>query len=150
MLIVRSQDRYDEFAELEPATGHVRHFQVAGSSADTVPSSGWYSLLGGQMVSLYALGGDLYLLMNGKSYHLDHGSSVEFSRQASENELTLRQNGEVLAKLRYLRPEIDPSLDEDPSGFVDEEDFDFGLFVFNVLANQDRREVLTQRTQVEL
>jgi hypothetical protein len=150
MLTVRSQDKFDEFADLDPATGFMQPFQVSGNAAETIETSGWYSQLAGQLVSLFAFAGDLYLRLNEKPYRLDESRRVEYSRHENESNLTLLERGQIIATLSYAPVEISPPLDEDPTGFIDEEDFDFGLFLSNVLENPARREILLKRTRVEL
>jgi hypothetical protein len=52
----------------------------------------------------------------------------------------LISNGALLFSFEYNAPKLDIPLENDPTPFVEEEDFDFLLFVNNVLKDKARRE----------
>jgi len=45
----------------------------------------------------------------------------------------------MILELTYDPPIIDPPLSEDPTAFVEEEHFDFGLFLANLSRDQSRQ-----------
>ena len=60
----------------------------------------------------------------------------------SENiyNISIVKDDDLIFTLTYNRPRIDPPLELDPTPFVEEEDFDFCLFLLNVLSDPGRKE----------
>lgn len=65
---------------------------------------------------------------------------VNLKRGAATNTLSFHIGGQCVLELEYRKPVIDPPLEHDPTPFVEEEHFDFGLFVRNVVSDRTRRE----------
>lgn len=143
MLLLRSKQRFDEFAELDPATGRiVRRFTEVSKAPPRV--SGHYADLSGHTVALFRRrDGNLNLIL-GENLIYQLGDDLRVRREENSGmcALVVRNKGGVVAGyLEYELPVIDPPLEDDyVSSFVEEKDFDFGLFVQNIANNHARQE----------
>jgi len=87
---------------------------------------------------LYREADVLHLRLDDTDFELTDDTRIELSR-GDVNVLTAVRGGTVLFSLKYQPPVIEPPLEIDPTPFVEEEHFDFGLFVYNIMRDVDRR-----------
>jgi hypothetical protein len=66
-------------------------------------------------------------------------------RDASTNELQVHHAGLIALELAYARPVLGPPLSHDSTPFVDEEDFDICLLIYDVMSNAARRKRIYSR-----
>lgn len=140
-MLVQYHDRFDVVAEFDPGSGRIR---VMPRPAGTGPSAtdGWFAILSGACVVFYRLGGQLWLRVGDRSFGLDGGASVDWRVEGGESVLVVVDgSGQVV--LRYAPgPLSGPPLSEDPTPFVANEDWDLGLFVANVMSDEERRDLV--------
>ena len=79
----------------------------------------------------------MHFRVDGTDFEITEETQVELAR-GDFNVLTLVRNGAVHFRWVYKPPIIEPPLDMDPTPFVEEEDFDFGVFVYNVIKDTGR------------
>lgn len=100
--------------------------------------SGLFEDIGGIPVLLFRHEGVLYLRVGGRLIDLA-GVSSRHTVQDEWHALTLIAGGEELMAIRYPKSELPPWFPPDLVLFTSDEDWDFGLFIHNVLANPERR-----------
>ena len=139
MILLQSVDKFDEVAVLDVTVG-----QLTWYSKQTVPDlasepiRGHIAQLDGHTVILYREAEILRFRIDNDEFELTDNTRIELVRD-DPHILTVYRNGEIAIKFAYTPPIIHPSLEVDPTPFVEEEDFDFGLFVHNVVNDVDRR-----------
>ena len=102
-------------------------------------SSGLFDHLGEKLVLLFRLDNVLYLQVEGQRMPMaDH--AIEVRSVNGRQVLRVLSNSKVVLELTYDPPIIDPPLSEDPTPFVEEEHFDFGLFLANLSKDQNRQD----------
>lgn len=142
LILLRSHDKYTEFAELDSRSGIVRWFTMAVPKVASKRIDGHVARLGGSVLCLYRdPDGMLHFRLDDHDLVLDHATVIDLER-AEQNNLVIRRADGVLLTWRYPPPALDPPLDEDPTPFVEEEDFDFGLFLHNVTHDDVRRQTI--------
>ncbi|MFJ6480953.1 hypothetical protein ACIQK6_12640 [Streptomyces sp. NPDC091682] len=138
MMIIRSFDRYGEWAGFEPATGSL---EVHGRGEPTPPGApdptGHYGTLGDVPVVFYRHGATLHLRIGDQEIGLGSSPEARHERLGGRCRLTIGSTSVVYAAPATL---IDPA--EDPTPFAEPEDFDIGLFIVNVLEDPARRDSL--------
>lgn len=140
-MILQSQDKFDELAVLNPSTGETKfvskskHPELASQS-----TSGWYSIVDNVMCCLYRSERRLFLGVGKQTFELPDDVSSRLIREQGGNTFQLTSNGTLLFSFEYRSPKLDIPLENDPTPFVEDEDFDFLLFVHNVLKDKSRRE----------
>ena len=142
-MIIHSFDTFGEVRHLDPATGMLT--PAAISSTGGPPAvHGHYGRLGDTLVLLYRMGADLYLRIGETVVLVDKTTSITYRRVKDhwELEVTDESTGDVTARVEYSLPEPIVAPEEDPTPFAEPEDFDFGLFISNVVNNAERMSLI--------
>jgi len=159
-MLLQSAERARDFARLDPTTGMMEFFSEDGGSREILQStiSGRFSLVEGSLVAFYRDNGVLKLKLGDIEHLIDETTSSEieesqnrfaefirgqFRRIAhgpsdAQRRFLLRRNGETVLTFDY-RPPAPSNIPFDPTPFVEAEDFDFVLFIHNVLSDPARR-----------
>lgn len=139
-MILESKDEFDQLAELDPNTGAYELLsRKLHPELTTTPPSGGYSVVDGTMLSLYRRDGVLYFRAGDREINLANDVISTLTREDNNRVFQLIQDGNSLLIFRYLPPDHEIAFDIDPTPFVEEEDFDFLLFVHKVLTEPGRR-----------
>ena len=101
--------------------------------------AGSFSLINEMVVSLYRIHGILYFRIGDREFELTDDISSTVETDGNYRKFRLLNGENVLVDLTYLIPESEIPLSTDPTPFVEEEHFDFLLFVNNVLTEPGRR-----------
>lgn len=140
-MILQSQDDFDKVAELDRNTGKYRflskkeHPEVAAT-----PSSGGCSIVNGTMVCLYRMQGLLYFRLGEQEFKLTDDITSTLVPEGNYRVFQLLRNGNPLVNFKYPSASLEVPRELDPTPFTEDEDFDFFLFVHNVLAQPGRRQ----------
>lgn len=138
-MILQSKDEFDQLMELNPITGRrqflsrKQHPEIA-----SMRLSGGYSIVNGMIVCLYRVDNALYFRLGEEEFKIADDATSILVHENGYRLFQLVQNGNLLVNFRYRSPVYEVS-NIDPTPFIDEEDFDFFLFVHNVLNQGDRR-----------
>ena len=81
----------------------------------------------------------LYFRAGDREFKLANDVISTLTRGDNNRVFQLIQDGNSLVIFRYLPPDHEVALEIDPTPFVEEEDFDFLLFVHKVLTEPGRR-----------
>ncbi len=139
MLLLQSSDHFTEMMKLDPVSGEA-HFVSRGDVAEPHRISGAYARVGEHLACLYRCGDRLFFSLDGKRTEVSEDAAAHLRRRGEARVLTIRQGNLTLVEWEYRLPPVNPPLEEDPTPFVDAEDFDFGLFVSNVLNDGARKD----------
>jgi hypothetical protein len=141
-IILRSRDKFDVLAELNTNTGQISWFSRCTNLAKSSgPVCGAIAQLQGRVLCLYRETGTLHFKIDDEDFELSETTEVELVHvKEYTNRITILRQDTVLFTWVYQRPLIDPPLEQDPTAFVEEEHFDFCLFVYNVANDPERRE----------
>jgi hypothetical protein len=139
MILLQSQDKFDDLAVLEPDTGQLTWYSKEQTpDLASHPIAGHIAYLNGHMLALYRDTGVLHFRIDDNDFALTRQTRIELAR-GDVNILKVVRDDVMLLEWTYKPPIIEPPLDMDPTPFVEEEDFDFGLFVYNVTKDAGRR-----------
>jgi hypothetical protein len=138
-MILKRHTVFDTMGDFDPVTGTLTMFSRA-ASPERVPSqlSGLFDEIGGKLVLLFRLNGILYLQIGHQRMAMDD-HTIELQSANGYRILRFLSGRRVAFELRYDRPIIDPPLSEDPTPFVEEEHFDFGLSLANLSRDRGRQ-----------
>lgn len=140
-MILESKDDFDQLAELDPSNGRTYRFLSRKQHPEltTTPPSGSYSIVNGTMLALYRIDGVLYFRVGDQDSKLTDDVTSRLTREDDNRVFQLIQDGNSRVIFRYVPPVPEVPLSIDPTPFIEEEDFDFLLFVHNVLTESGRR-----------
>jgi hypothetical protein len=139
-MIVESHDRFSDVGDFDPESGDLLEFSRFEAAPADFPE-GHYAWLGGTLAVLYRVGGALWLRIGDEARVVDpDGASVVWDRAERLSRLRLIDQSNEVAAVEYVSHTDEVvSVQEDPTAFAEAEDWDFGLFVRNVLRDKDRR-----------
>ena len=111
--------------------------------ADT---EGWFSILAGVCVVFYRLDGRLWLRVGERVFDLDHrDGAIKWERHGEFSILSV-SGGREFISLRYRAgPSQGPPIEDDLTPFVEHEDWDLGLFVSNIVFDEERAAILRRK-----
>ncbi len=141
---LQCQEKYDSVAEFNPAEGIVRRYsrQVLGARAPKIENiDGWFSDVKNSTFILYKYKDNIFFRANDKEFILDNKTEVEVFGPREKRKLYVKHNGLIIFDTAYELTR-EGAIPNDPTPFIDKEDFDFGLFVSNISKNQKRKDVL--------
>ena len=139
-MILQSNDRFDEIAQFDPVTGNYRLLsKKANRELVTGPISGGYSLVGQALLALYRKNEDLFVWIDNREFLVSDTVSSALIEEGDQKIFRLLDNERPIATFKYSPPVSEIPRGLDPTPFVEEEDFDFGLFLHNVLTEPGRR-----------
>lgn len=139
-MLLQSADNFNEVIELNPISqGIIQYSKQDNPELGVRFIEGFFATIDSHMVFLYRYKGFLYLKINGNIFKLDKDVSIDLIK-GSVNTLIIRQNGLPIFNWTYRLPKVEPMTSFNPTPFIEEEDFDFGLFVCNVLNDSERKE----------
>ncbi|WP_297891177.1 hypothetical protein [Shewanella sp.] len=142
MIWLQSNDKFDEVAEYDHGKGT---FTMASrnSLGSKAPSStdGIFALLSVVFVALYKFGQELFIRIGDQCIPLTDDVVVSVSGDAKNKQLTVEKSGQVIARINYAL-DVSKKFPDDPTPFIEDEDFDFGLFISNISKNDARKRVL--------
>lgn len=144
MIWVQSKDEFDCVAQFDPATGVLgKHSRAAlGVVAPTWPEiAGSFSEVKNGAFVLYRYRGQIFLRAFGNVYELDNQTVVNVCGTGFKRRMSIQTMGCCVLDMEYELVSRN-AISCDPTPFVEDEDFDFGLFVSNMSKSRERREVM--------
>lgn len=140
-MLVQSNDSFIRVGEFDPRNGTLVEFDRENASPELLasPLEGHFSILSGKRVVFFRSEDRLWLSIEDEVWDMTDGHEVEWETLGGSSLLRIRQGKDDAFEVRYEPgPETGPPLDDDPTPFVAQEDWDFGLFIHNVLSNPQR------------
>lgn len=139
-MLLLSHRSFDTVADYDPATGTITTFsrKTEPGRVSSRQGAGVFDNLGGRRVLLYRLAGVLYLQVDDQRITME-GLAVEVHSAKGDRVLRVLADGAIVFELTYRPTHLDPPLSDDPTAFVEEEDFDFGVFLANVSRDRGRQ-----------
>ena len=151
LLFVESHDHFDDIGAFDAATGRLERYSRSTSAgrlrAENEPVSGHYSDMGTTLGVLFRYGGALSLQLGDRRWRVDDSHSrVTWERSGSTARFSISNENGGFETIEYTPgPNSGPPLADDSTPFAEDEDWDFGLFVRNILADAGRRDRIYTR-----
>ena len=139
MIWLQSDERFNELAKYDHASGR---FSIVckdnNGSFDRVKTDGFFCLMSGQFVAVYVFDSNLFLRIGEFLLPFTEKISVAVADAGERNRLIVSNSGNEVCSLLYRRNSEGVIVD-DPTPFVSDEDFDFGLFLSQLSKSAERR-----------
>ena len=142
MIRLQSMDEYDKIVEFDFLDKkNIFYSKKENPEKRKAKKNGNYSIIEGNFLALFRFNNELHFRANEKDFVVDDDTKIEFKKGEEKNFFKVTKDNKLFFELVYASPVIDPPLEEDfVSSFVEEEHFDFCLFIYNVVSNRKRRE----------
>lgn len=138
---VQSFDRFDVVGAFDEGGGAIATYRMdeMPTALRSEPTRGRFGFLSGLLVCLYRAEDGLWLRIGGRAARLADDVKPTWSPSDPLVTLALLDGPDVLAKVDYAPgPEWGPPLSDDPTPFVEAEDWDFGLWIVNIATTPER------------
>ncbi len=140
MIWLQSNDKYDELAQYDHASGAYKNASRKAMTA-SLNTDGTFSILAGTFVALYNFEQLLFLRIGDECICLSEDVVATVSGGINNRSLTVKKSKSEILHLDYSL-DHSPQFSNDPTPFIEDEDFDFGLFVSNISKSEERKRVL--------
>ena len=145
-MLIQYYERMDVIAEFDPETGRL-HPMPRPSHLPFSATDGWFSILDGTCVVFYRHRRRLWLRAGAELFALDENTALAWGADRGVSWFQVADSHRTIV-LRYPSgPPWGPPLSEDPTPFVHDEDWDLGLFITNVMSDEERRRRIRTKTQ---
>jgi hypothetical protein len=142
MIWLQSNDKYDDLARYDHRNGT---FTIVSRKTldvnEPISTNGFFAMLSNIFVALYNFEQQLFLRIGDKRIPLTDDTIALVSGDASNRQLVVDKTGKEIAHLSYILDDSN-QFPDDPTPFIKDEDFDFGLFISNISKNGKRKKVL--------
>ncbi|MFZ6775049.1 hypothetical protein ACO0LB_20320 [Undibacterium sp. SXout7W] len=145
VLTLQSKKTYFRLLELNCEDGSCRETTRRAIDGKFLPIkiNGVFDFLSEILVALYVSNGAIFLKIGNIVIQIVNGVTVVLDRDKMASTLTVVHGSRVLASLSYVCS-VDEKIKDDPTPFIEDEDFDFGLFLKNVISSRERIKVLQE------
>ncbi len=137
-MILQDHKAFANVAEFDAATNHIRWRRREPGEPFRI--SGWIGDVGHKQVLLFKNEGRLFLRVGGDDLPVDE-ISAELLKIDHRRHLKIRRAGAVVFDVEYAKPVISPPINDVLSPGEDEESYDYGLMLYNILSDPERRNV---------
>lgn len=143
MLLLQSKDLFDEMAYFDPLTREIRSFRRSDSE-ENIPmkTDGVFSWVDGHFMTLFRYAGKPMFFVDEYEIELTDDTIVDVRGPFTSRTLTIKRSGSELLKLNYSLSQGKGTVPSDTTPFVEDEDFDFGLFVHNISRSVERKALI--------
>lgn len=144
MMWLCSNDDFDCIAQFDPQTGSLKKYSKAALDHDAPQCTeivGNFSEVKHARLVLYPSDNRVIFRVNDAEFVLDGRTIIDVSKCQATRQMTIRRDGALVLEFKYELMR-DNSIPNDPTPFVSDEDFDFGLLVSNISKSAARRDVL--------
>jgi hypothetical protein len=144
-MLLQSQDAFDTLFELEAPTGPPKELSKSRDPAlRAAHTAGTCSWVDGHFAAIYVRDRRLWVRVDSVEVCVDSDVTAELLRSQELSVFAIRKARMPLLQMQYRVPRIDPPLGVDPTPFIDQEDYDFPLFVSRILSDPARRKVFCE------
>lgn len=132
MTLLRSHRSVWRLAELDNRTGEIRPVALWRSLAwKSRPADGWYGDLGDKRLAVYRADGNLWLRIDDRALPFSR-LKLDLAQTGTLTAFRVWSDGHLVAEIEYKSGKPWPPLERDTTANVEEEQFDFGLFLLNI------------------
>lgn len=141
MIWLQCNECFNDVAEFDETAGTWRIIKRTSEGND-IPSrtDGFYSILSSVFCALYHSSGELFVQMGDVKVKLSNNVEIAVNGPPGKRCLSLMVSGHEFAKHEYAL--ISQRIEGDPTAFVEDEDFDFGVFLSNIARTPKRQSIL--------
>jgi len=144
MSILLDGELYDDLLRFDPETGDAEKLsRIELEKRTKVETKGNYAILNGVFLAFYVHKGEILLRIDDQVFPFDDEIQVHTRELEKENWLLQinRQHQRILDLPYYCKDQMFPS---DLTPFVEEEHFNFGLFLQNISQSPSRKRILIE------
>lgn len=144
MIYLQSKEQFNQFAKLNIETGDIQYENKSNlSKGEKILFSGAFSEVDNEAVFFFRHDGQLFLKIKDKTFLIHDYTTSNWEMRKSNTiyaVFSISEGGKVIYEKKYKPFSSDNVIMDDLTAFVDEEDYDFYVFINSVLKSKERRE----------
>ncbi len=147
MILLQCFETFREFARMDERTGLVLWLGSLDSEEAREQfrkSNGVYVKIDDVFVAFYRVGLRLFFSVDEQVLPLDEGVTCSLKQERQMKTLSFFRSNKLIFSWTYVDPLPENWFENDPTPMVEQEDFDLGLLVRNVLSDQGRMKRIFQ------
>jgi len=125
----------------------IPNFTTLRKEDDSIRTNGWYMYVAGILSYILFDKTDVFLVFDKSIFKIDKESKAKYVEAEVENIFELYQGDKLV--LTMPCPKIEGDFEEDVLGFNEKEDFDWGLFLKNIINSRIRQKNIFERIDKE-
>ena len=142
MFLLRNNEQFNDIVAYDAENGRWQRLDPESKKeVDSADVSGFFTILSSKYCAIYRSGQEIVACVGDVQIPLSHRVKINVTGNPAKRRLTISQDANVIVNHEYS---LDTSnhFEDDPTPFIEDEDFDFGLFMANIAGSQERQEVL--------
>lgn len=141
MIWLQSYNKFDEVADYDHDSGGLHLFSRRDMGENSPrKTEGSFAFLSSVLFALYRHDERLFVRAGERCFPLSSDVTIDVRGSSANRCICIAECNVLQLTLTY---EVeDKGIDRDPTPFLDDESFDFGLFISNISKNPDRMKVL--------
>ena len=144
MIWLQSNQKYNVVAAFDESAKKIKEYSKKELGDKEPDTCGWFSRLQDMLIATYGLpGGHFFILVNEQLFELAPDEVVNVQGHRNARQLKVFQGDKLRFEVTYSLEGEDQIIPNDPTPFVEEEDFDIGLFISNISRDPKRRALFT-------
>lgn len=138
-MLLQSHESFNILGEFDPSTGTIKTF--VRDSVDTTPQDiqGVFDTIGGRLVLLFRLDNQLFMQIDSDRFSFKD-CKVELESMESGRRFRVLSAGRIVFECEIDDANVFAAISDDPTPFVDLEDFDFAVFLSNLSGDSLRQD----------
>jgi hypothetical protein len=135
MIILQDRGVFAQLVEFDPDSKHID--RRARGAGEAVRMSGWIGRIGNDDVLFYKCTGTLHLFVGGRTLPANE-TKAHLTVHGKTRRFEMACGGDSILDVTYSEPTISPPISDFLSPGESEEDYDYALFLKNVLNDPAR------------
>jgi len=138
---LQSFDNYNVVCRYNYETKEIEKCSKSELMDKTIKFDGMFSEIGVNLFLMIKDRGSLIFIVNKNVINVTDDVLIEVTGKPSDRILKILKNNKLLYEIHYSL-DGEKIIDGDPTPFIEEEDFDFGLFMSNISSDKNRKNIL--------
>ncbi len=143
MIYLQSKEQFNQFAKLNIDTGEAQYENKSNlTENEKIIFSGTFSEVDNEVVFFFRHDGQLFIKIKDETFLIDDNTASSWEIRKSNTiyaVFTISERGKVIYEKKYRPFPSEKVIKDDLTAFVDEEDYDFFVFINSVLNSKERR-----------
>lgn len=144
-IFLRNYDAFNDIISYDEASGNWH--RITAEQKNVLSShdiSGFFAMLSSKFCGIYSLGRDIFICVGDLRVALNEKIKITVIGSPEKRHLTILDDGKIIGSHIYS---VDTAnqFENDPTPFIEDEDFDFGLLIANISESTGRQEVFKSK-----
>lgn len=143
MIWLQSNEDFNKIAKLDTRLMIITECNKDEKSNKDIKTKGFYSKFDDFYFAIYGLKNCMYLFVEKKIFKIKDEEIIKVTGPRNMRNLKIVKNDQIIFDFIYSLEGFEQVIDEDPTPFIGDEDFDIGLLASNISKDKNRKQIFT-------